>query len=400
VTNEVATAQVLAGTKVLDMSRFIAGPLCAQMLGDMGAEVIKLERPSGEDARHHAPFINGESLYIMMYNRNKLGATLDSRSGEAPAILEKLFRWADVLVENYRPGTLAQMGFSYERLHEINPRLVITSISGFGQTGPSSQRALFDAIAQAMSGFMSVTGQAEGEPTLAGTYIADYIAGFHGVIGTLFALMHRDRTGRGQVVDVSSLDALFTTLGTQPSASVLLGTNAVRHGSRDLLTAPANVFRTRDGYIYIHAGTEALFARMCTLMGRPELALDERFAGIPARMAHVDEIEKIVSEWIGDRTVAEVEELVGGAGIPCGPVLEIKDVVRLDQLVAREMLVGVEHSTAGKVVVPGIPIKFSETPGQVRRPPPTIGEHNRDVYCDILGMSEDELQSLKDQGAI
>jgi CoA:oxalate CoA-transferase len=160
------------------------------------------------------------------------------------------------------------------------------------------------------------------------------------------------------------------------------------------------VFRTRDGYIYIHAGTEALFARMCTLMGRPELAVDERFAGIPARMAHVDEIEKIVSEWIGDRTVAEVEELVGGAGIPCGPVLEIKDVVRLDQLVAREMLVGVEHSTAGKVVVPGIPIKFSETPGQVRRPPPTIGEHNRDVYCDILGMSEDELQSLKDQGAI
>ncbi len=223
-------AQALSGIKVLDLSRFIAGPLCAQMLGDMGAEVIKVERPGGEDARHHAPFVNGESLYIMMYNRNKLGATLDSRHPEAHAILEKLIRWADVLVENYRPGTLEQMGFPHEALEKINPRLIVTSISGFGQTGPYSQRALFDAIAQAMSGLMSVTGQESGEPTLTGTYIADYIAGFHGVIGTLLALLHRERTGRGQLVDVASLDALFATLGTQPIAAKLLGVDPVRHG--------------------------------------------------------------------------------------------------------------------------------------------------------------------------
>lgn len=392
--------QVLTGTKVLDLSRFIAGPLCAQMLGDMGAEVIKVERPAGEDARHHAPFINGESIYIMMYNRNKLGVTLDSRHPEAPALLEKLVRWADVLVENYRPGTLEQMGFPYEKLQSINPGLVITSISGFGQTGPSSQRALFDAIAQAMSGLMSVTGTEASEPTLTGTYIADYVAGFHAAIGTLMALLHRERTGIGQIVDVSSLDALFTTLGTHPTAYKMLGIEPVRHGSRDLLTAPANAFKALDGYVYLHAGTDALFARFCAVMQRPELASDERFAGIPARMARVDELEEIVSAWTGVRTMSEVEALVAGAGIPCGPVLEVKDVVKLDQLAWREMLVDIEHTNAGKVAVPGIPIKYSETPGQVRLPPPALGEHNKQVYCGILGLSEAELAALKEQGAI
>jgi crotonobetainyl-CoA:carnitine CoA-transferase CaiB-like acyl-CoA transferase len=393
-------AQALSGIKVLDLSRFIAGPLCAQMLGDMGAEVIKVERPAGEDARHHAPFVNGESLYTMMYNRNKLGATLDSRHPEAHAILEKLVRWADVLVENYRPGTLEQMGFPYETLERINPRLILTSISGFGQTGPYSQRALFDAIAQAMSGLMSVTGPDSGEPTLTGTYIADYVAGFHGVIGTLLALLHRERTGRGQLVDVASLDALFATLGTQPIAAKLLGTEPVRHGSRDLLTAPANVFKARDGYVYLHAGTAGVFSRLCSVIGRPDLLTDERFADIAARMANVKAIEEIVSGWVGERTVDEVDRIAGGAGIPCGPVLDMKDVINLEQLAVREMLVGVEHSKAGKVVVPGIPVKLSDSPGEVRLPPPAIGEHNKEVYCGILGMSEADVQRLKEQGAI
>jgi crotonobetainyl-CoA:carnitine CoA-transferase CaiB-like acyl-CoA transferase len=259
---------------------------------------------------------------------------------------------------------------------------------------------LFDAIAQAMSGLMSVTGTEASEPTLTGTYIADYVAGFHAAIGTLMALLHRERTGIGQIVDVSSLDALFTTLGTHPTAYKMLGIEPVRHGSRDLLTAPANAFKALDGYVYLHAGTDALFARFCAVMQRPELASDERFAGIPARMARVDELEEIVSAWTGVRTMSEVEALVAGAGIPCGPVLEVKDVVKLDQLAWREMLVDIEHTNAGKVAVPGIPIKYSETPGQVRLPPPALGEHNKQVYCGILGLSEGELAALKEQGAI
>src|SRR4051794_13089977 len=191
------------------------------MLGDMGADVIKVERPAGEDARHHEPFLKGESVYTMVYNRNKRAVTLNTRHAEARALLEDLVRRSDVLVENFRPGTLEQMGFGYDRLHELNPRLIVTSISGFGQTGPLAQRALFDAIAQAMSGLMSLTG-ASGSPTLTGTYIADYVAGLHGVIGTLLALRHRERTGRGQVVDVASLDALFSCLGTAPSAQAML----------------------------------------------------------------------------------------------------------------------------------------------------------------------------------
>ena len=391
---------VLSGTKVIDLSRFIAGPLCAQMLGDMGADVIKVERPGGEDARHHAPFINGESLYVMMYNRNKRGITLDTRHPKARGILERLFRWADVLVENYRPGTLREMGFPYEELESINPGLVVTSISGFGQTGPYAQRALFDAIAQAMSGLMSLTGASGGEPTLTGTYIADYIAGFHGMIGTLLALMHRDRTGHGQVVDVGSLDALFSTLGTHPAARVLLDVEPARQGSRDLLTAPANAFKARDGYVYLHAGTDPLFPRLCAVMGRPDLISDGRFVDVPARMAHVEEIEELVAAWVEQRTVAEIEEVVGGAGIPCGPVLEMNEVVRLEQLLSREMLVNVEHSKAGKVVVPGMPIKFSESPGEIRLPPPAVGEHNEDVYCGLLGMSKEELRSLAEEKAI
>ena len=197
----------LDGVTVLDLSRFIAGPFCAQMLGDMGAKVIKVERPGGEDARHHEPFFKGASIYTMIFNRNKYAITLNTRHKAAKEILESLIHKSDVLVENFRPGTLAEMGFGYERLRELNPRLIVTSISGFGQTGPLAQRALFDAIAQAMSGLMSLTGS--GEPTLTGTFIADYVAGLHGVIGTLLALQRREKSGEGQVVDVASLDAMF-----------------------------------------------------------------------------------------------------------------------------------------------------------------------------------------------
>ena len=390
----------LEGLKVIDMSRFIAGPLCTQMLGDMGATVIKIERPGGEDARHHAPFLGTESLYVMIYNRNKLGITLNTRHPRGVWLLKRLLRDADVLVENYRPGTLAAMGLPHQVLRAEFPRLVLTSISGFGQTGPYASRALFDAIAQAMSGLMSLTGEKDGEPTLVGSYIADYITGFHATIGTLLALVERQRSGTGQVVDVASLDCMFTCLGIPPIAFAMLGEESRRQGSRDLLTAPANLFRARDGYVYVHGGTDPVFARLCHAIGRAELVADHRFKNVRARMAHVAEIEAIVSRWVSEKTVQEVEESLGRDGVPCGPVLDMKRVVEHEQLKAREMLVDVKLPLNGEVVLPGIPIKLSETPGAVRLPPPGIGQHNEEVYCRMLGLDEADLKRLISEGVV
>ncbi len=389
----------LDGIRVIDLSRFIAGPFCAQMLGDMGAEVIKIERSEGEDARHHAPFYKGESVYTMIYNRNKRGVTLNTRHPQARALLERLIAQAEVLVENFRPGTLERMGLGYDRLHELNPGLVITSISGFGQTGPFAERALFDAIAQAMSGLMSLTG-GEDDPTLTGAYIADYLAGLHGVIGTLLALRHRERTGEGQVVDVASLDALFSCLGTPPSAHVMLGETPRRNGSRDALTGPANVFRATDGHLYVHAGTNPLFPRICEVIGKPELARDERFKDVPSRMANIEAIEAEVAAWIGSRTVQEAGEALTRAGIPWGPVSTIPDVVASEQIHAREMLVDVEHPRLGTLTLPGIPIKLSATPGSVRKAPPLVGEDTDEVYRELLGLEGQELERLREEGVI
>jgi crotonobetainyl-CoA:carnitine CoA-transferase CaiB-like acyl-CoA transferase len=388
----------LEGLRVLDLSRFIAGPFCAQMLGDMGAEVIKVERPGGEDARHHAPFFKGASIYTMVFNRNKLAITLSTRHKASRPILEKLVRMSDVLVENFRPGTLAEMGFGYERLQELNPRLIITSISGFGQTGPLAQRALFDAIAQAMSGLMSLTGK--GEPTLTGTFIADYVAGLHGVIGTLLALHHRERSGKGQVVDVASLDAMFSCLSTYPSASAMLGEFPQRFGSRDPLTGPANVFKAKDGHIYLHAGTNPLFPRLCKAIGQPELAESADYVDIPGRMKNIEALERIVGTWVAGRTIEEAGTALTKAGIPWGPVNTIADVIASPQIAAREMMLDVEHPTLGTLTLPGIPVKLSASPGAVRKAPPLVGEDNDRVYRDVLGFTEREVAQLRADGAI
>jgi crotonobetainyl-CoA:carnitine CoA-transferase CaiB-like acyl-CoA transferase len=395
-----ARAGVLDGVTVLDLSRFIAGPLCAQMLGDMGAEVIKVERPSGEDARKHAPFYQGESVYTMMYNRNKHGVTLDTRHPDALPLLEELVRRSDVVVENYRPGTMEKMGLGYQRLRELRPDVILVSISGFGQTGPLAQRGLFDAIAQATSGLMSLTGEPEGKPTLVGTYVADYIAGYHGAMGAMLALLHRERTGEGQHVDVASLDALFSTLGTRPSAYVMLGEHPRRNGSRDQLTGPANVFPAADGYVYLHAGTDPLFPRLCQVMGRADLAADPRFVDVPGRLAHIEELEREVSAWTSVRTRAQLTAELGGTGIPFGEVATVEDAVAPPQIEAREMMLDVEHPTLGTLRIPGIPIKLSATPGAVRKAPPTVGEDNDHVYGDLLGLSAERIAKLRAEGAI
>lgn len=388
----------LHDVRVVDLSRFIAGPFCAQLLADMGADVVKVERPGGEDARHHAPFMEGESLYVLALNRNKRAITLDTRNAEALKVLERLIAGSDVLVENYRPGTLAAMGLTPERLRELNPRLIVTSISGFGQNGPLAQRALFDAIAQAMSGLMSLTGEGE-QPTTAGSYVADYVAGLYGALGTMLALRHRDRTGEGQVVDVASLDGLVSCLATQVTATANLGVPPTRTGARDALNAPANVFEARDGFVYLHGGTNPLFPRLCEAMEAPELASDERFRDVVVRMEHMPAIERIVAEWVASGTVEQIGERLSEQGIPWGPVATVPDVIASPQIAAREMLVEVEHPTLGPLRVPGVPIKLSASPGGVRRPPPGVGQDTEEVLAE-LGYGGSEIAALQDCGAV
>ena len=390
----------LAGIRVLDLSRFIAGPLCAQILGDFGAEVIKVERPGGEDARFQGPTIRGEAVYTLVYNRNKLGITLDTRHPAAAPILRRLVAISDVLVENYRPGTLETMGLGAEARSVLNPRLIVTSLSGFGQTGPLAGRALFDPIAQAMSGLMSLTGDPDGPPTLVGTYIADHVAALYGAIGTLAAIRARDSNGIGQVVDVASLDALFSCLAIPAASAAMLGISGERRGARDPYAAPAAGFRAADGHVYIHAGTDPLFPRLCAAIGRRDLAADPRYADVRGRRANAAEIEDAVAAWTADRTVEDIEHALEGAGIPFGPVATMEEAIRSEQLAARDMLVDVDHPTLGHLTLPGVPVKLDRTPASVRRPPPTVGADNEHVFRELVGLSPTELDELRGSGAI
>ncbi|MEU6132461.1 CoA transferase [Saccharopolyspora sp. NPDC047091] len=394
------TAPPLDGLRVLDLSRFIAGPLCCQILGDMGAEVIKVERPGGEDSRRNVPHHRGHSLYTLNYNRSKHGVTLDTRHPKALGVLEELVRGSDVVVENFRPGTLAKMGLGWERIHELNPRAVLVSISGFGQTGPNRDRALFDAIAQAASGLMSMTGTPDGPPTMAGAFVADHIAAFHGVMGAMMALAARARTGDGQHVDISCLDALFSCMGTLPAAWRMLGEETGRTGNRDHITVPANAYPTADGHLYLHAGTDALFPRLAAAMGMPELTEDPRFADQESRLVHVEALDDVVRGFTRRHTSAHVGELLAAAGVPYSPVRSVAEATDSEQVRARDMMIEVEHPELGTLVLPGLALKLGATPGSVRKAPPLPGEDNAEVYSRLLGLDADELAALRADGVI
>ncbi|MBK0868926.1 CoA transferase [Saccharopolyspora sp. HNM0986] len=393
-------APPLNGLRVLDLSRFIAGPLCCQILGDMGAEVIKVERPGGEDSRRHVPHYHGHSLYTLNYNRSKHGITLDTRRPEALAVLEELVRGSDLVVENFRPGTLEKMGLGWDRLHETNPRTVLVSISGFGQTGPNRDRAMFDAIAQAASGIMSMTGTPDGPPTLAGAFVADHIAAFHGVMGAMMALAARARTDRGQHVDISCLDALFSCMGTLPTAWRMLGQDAERSGNRDQITVPANAYPASDGHVYLHAGTDALFPRLAAAMDKPELTADPRFAGQHARLANVEALDDIVRGFTRLHTVERLGELLSAAGVPYAPVNSVAAATDSAQVRERDMMIEVEHPELGPLTLPGLALKLGSTPGAVRKAPPLPGEDNDEVYARLLGFDADRLTALRAAGVI
>ncbi|HUF19849.1 MAG TPA: CoA transferase, partial [Burkholderiales bacterium] len=319
----------LDGTRVVDLSRYIAGPYCAMLLGDMGADVVKVEPPGrGENSRGFGPFVEGESLYTMVFNRNKRSLALDLRTDEGKELLRGLLREADVLVENFVPGTLESMGFDRDTLQALNPRLIVTRISGFGQNGPLSRKPCFDVIAQSMSGLMDITGEPDGRPTMSGTYVVDYATGMYAVIGTLGALQARHGTGNGQVVDVALLDSALSMLMTAIPERVLLGRSMTRRGNRDRYGAPANTFPTRDGaWVHLAVAGEPMFRALANAMGRPELGEDPRFSDNTARMDNVDELEILVSGWTESLTASELLGRLQAIGVPCAKVASVSELV-------------------------------------------------------------------------
>lgn len=394
-------AGALDGIRVLDLSRYIAGPFCGMMLADMGAEVIKVEKKGkGDDSRGLSPFKNDQSLYYTSYNRNKKSITLDFRSFKGQEILKELVKKSDVLIENFRPGSLAKMGLSKEVLRDLNSRLIVTSVSGFGQDGPYQNRAAFDCIAQAMSGLMSLTGDAKSSPMLTGTYIGDFVGALYAAFGTVTALYNRGKNGTGQFIDISLLDGMVSILATAIPLYKATGKVQQPGGNRDKVTSPANVFKTLDGYIYMHAGTDPLFKRLAALMGRPDLLEDPRFATSNARMRNVEAIETIVRQWFDDKTSAQAESLIVETGIPVSIVSTIEDLVNNPQLKAREQIVEIEYPGMGKVAMGGVTVKLSDTPGTIYRRPPTLGEHNQEVYTELLGITAQEVEALAQDGVI
>jgi crotonobetainyl-CoA:carnitine CoA-transferase CaiB-like acyl-CoA transferase len=398
---EKQAAGALDGIRVVDLSRFIAGPYCAMLLGDMGADVVKVEPPGrGENSRGYAPFVEGESLYTMAFNRNKRSLTLDLRSDAGKDVLRGLLAKADVLVENFVPGTLEKMGLDRATLEALNPRLIVTRISGFGQEGPLARKPCFDVIAQAMSGLMDITGEADGRPTMAGTYVVDYSTGLYATIGTLGALQARQRTGRGQVVDVTLLDSAMSMLMTAIPEQKLLGRTMKRRGNRDRYAAPANTFPTQDGeWVHLVVSGDAMFAPLAKLMGQPELAADPRFRNNDGRMQNVEELEALVSAWTSTLAAAELLQKLQEGGIPSAKVASVADLVEHPHLAHRNQILELPHPKAGKVPMQGFSVRFDDSPMQLRHPPPLLGQHTGDILQEWLGMSPERIGKLRASGA-
>ncbi len=388
----------LGGVRVLDLTRFLAGPFCTAILADLGAEVIKVEAPrGGDEGRYGYPAADGVPVAFLALNRNKKGITLDLRQPDGRALLHRFLPHVDVLAENFAGGTLAGWGLAPAELVRAHPRLIVASMSGFGQTGPWSARPSYDIVAQAAGGLMSLTGFADSPPTRGGGSLGDYLQGLFGAIGVLAALNARSATGRGQAVDVSSQDAVFSILDNWPSIYAATGKLPARIGNRHLATAPYDSFRARDGWVVIAVATNRIFRRLAEAIGRPELGSDPRFRGAAGRLERNAEINAIVGAWVAARTVAEVTDALGPerANVPCSPVYGIEELIDHPQLRARDMLLRLPHAKLGEVLVPGVPVKLSATPGAVRRLGPELGEHNAEIYERLLGLDPDELTRLR-----
>lgn len=393
----------LAGIRVLDLTRVIAGPFATSLLGDMGAEVIKIELPGrGDDARYGYPDVAGVPIAFLALNRNKKGITLDVRTPEGAALFRRLVARADVVVENFAAGTMDAWGLGPAALLEENPRLVYAALSGFGHTGPYAGRTSYDIIAQAMGGLMALTGFPDGPPVRGGGALADFIGGVFTAYGVLCALLHRARTGRGQFVDVSNMDAILSMLDNWLTVYGVTGRLPARLGNRHPFTAPYDCFAARDGWVVIGVGNNRLFRTLMAAIGQPELGRDPRYRSPAARLERHDEVHRIVGDWVAARTVEEVMRTLGpeGANVPCAPVMTVDRLLHDPQVRAREMVVDLPHPVLGTIPVVGVPVKLSASPGAVSALGPELGQHNAEVYGGLLGLSAEEMARLREAGVI
>jgi crotonobetainyl-CoA:carnitine CoA-transferase CaiB-like acyl-CoA transferase len=392
----------LDGITVLDLSRVLSGPYCTMQLADMGARVIKIERPGlGDDTRAWGPpFVNGESAYFLSINRNKESLTLNFKHPEGRRLLDELIGRADILVENFRPGTLDELGLGYEALHAKHPRLIYTSISGFGHSGPLRERAGYDAVLQGEAGIMSLTGPPDACGYKVGVAIADLAAGLFAAQGTLLALYARERTGGGQHVDIAMLDSVAALLTYQAGIYFVTGAPPERHGNAHPTVAPYETFQAADGEVVLAAGNDELWRRFCRVAGLDAYAGDPRFATNRDRVRNYGALRPIVADAFSKRTRSEWLEVLNDAGIPAGPVRNLQEVLTDEQLLTREMVHVLQHSSAGPVQVLGVPVKLSETPGAVRRPPPALGEHTEEILTGDLGLVASQITEMRAAGVI
>ena len=390
----------LEGVRVLDMTQIMAGPFCAMLLADLGAEVIKIENPrGGDDSRRMAPpYYNGESAAFLAVNRNKYGLALDIRTERGKELLWELIDSADVLIENFRPGTMDRLGFGYEQAHARNPRLVYCSISGFGHTGPYSERGGFDLVAQAMSGVLSVTGSPE-EPAKVGVPISDLNAGLFASHAILAALLARARTGEGQYIDTSLFEAALAYTIWESNEYWASGQPPQRLGTAHRLSAPYQVFATADGWIAIGAANQRNWERLTRAIDRADLLDDPRFASNAERMANLPALVETLTATLKTRPTQEWLPLLDQAEVPAGPVMTLDQVYAHPQTRARNMEMEVEHPIAGRVHAIGFPVKYSATPPRIYRPAPVLGQHTFEIL-QSLGLSAEECKQLEDEGVV
>lgn len=391
----------LEGITVLDLTRVLSGPYCTMMLGDMGARVIKVEQPGkGDDTRAWGPpFQNGESTYFLSINRNKESVTLNLKHPDGRRVLDQLIDRADVLVENFRPGTLERMGLGPNDLATRCPRLVYCSVSGFGHTGPRRDQPGYDAVMQAEGGLMSITGPTEGPGFRLGIAITDIVSGMFAAFGVAMALLARHQSGRGQFLDVAMFDAVAALLTYQAGIYFATGESPPRIGNRHPTIVPYETLETADGELVVAVGNDQLWKRFCSVVGLDGLADDRRFATNKDRVSAREELRPLLIEQLRAKSAAEWIERLRASGVPCGAVRDLEQVFTDPQLMERAMVVALEHPIAGAIKALGVPIKLAETPGAVRTAPPALGQHTDAILSD-LGIDTEEIGRLRAEGAI
>lgn len=393
---------ILKGVRILDLGRFISAPFCGMLLADMGAEVIKIERVgAGEDGRRLGPYKDGISVYVTAFNRNKKGITINFRSDEGKALFRKLIEKSDVIIENFRPGTMAKMGFDYEACKKINPRIIMSSISGFGQEGRYTHKAAFDGIAAAMSGMYAINFTPTG-PRPTGIPLGDHISGIYNALAIMMALYDRERTGQGQCIDTAMVDCLFSVFETRLPGFALNGVDigvVPKYDTGDPLACPSNVYKCKDGYVCLHAGTDPNYKRFAEITQDPEL-LQEKYLLIENRMNDYFTVDKLTAEWFAKQTVEEADRILTEAGVPCGIVCNLDRILHDPNSLEREMVVYTEVPGLGKVPFVGNPLKLRSRPIKNRERAPLIGENNDEIFKGLLNMTEEELALLREKGVI